>query len=45
MGQSDDFKEDDQKACLSARSATEGLIAVAKKTEGIGEKPLFGLTR
>ena len=37
MGQSDDFKEDDQKAYLSARSATEDLIAVAKNLREFGK--------
>ena len=43
MGRSDDVEEEEQKACLSARSATEGFIAVAKNLRGFGKSLYLGL--
>jgi hypothetical protein len=37
MGQSADVDEAHQAACRSARSATEGFIAVAKNLRGFGQ--------
>ena len=43
MGQSADVDETYQAACLSARSATEGFIAVAKNLRGFGQSLYRGL--
>jgi transposase, IS5 family len=43
MGKSTDVDEAYQTACLSARSATEGFIAVAKNLRGFGQSLYRGL--
>ena len=43
MGQSTDVEEAHQAACRSARSATEGFIAVAKNLRGFGQSLYRGL--
>jgi Transposase DDE domain len=43
MGQSADVDEAHQAACRSARSATEGFIAVAKNLRGFGQSLYRGL--
>jgi IS5 family transposase len=43
MGQSADVEEAHQAACRSARSATEGFIAVAKNLRGFGQSLYRGL--
>jgi IS5 family transposase len=43
MGKSTDVEEAHQAACLSARSATEGFIAVAKNLRGFGQSLYRGL--
>jgi transposase, IS5 family len=43
MGQSADVDETHQAACRSARSATEGFIAVAKNLRGFGQSLYRGL--
>jgi IS5 family transposase len=43
MGKSTDVDEAHQAACLSARSATEGFIAVAKNLRGFGQSLYRGL--
>jgi IS5 family transposase len=43
MGKSTDVDETHQAACLSARSATEGFIAVAKNLRGFGQSLYRGL--
>jgi IS5 family transposase len=43
MGQSSDVDETQQEACISARSATEGFIAVAKNRRGFGRSLYRGL--
>ena len=43
MGQSSDVDEAYQAACRSARSATEGFIAVAKNLRGLAQSLYRGL--
>jgi IS5 family transposase len=43
MGKRSDVEETHQAACLSARSATEGFIAVAKNLRGFGQSLYRGL--
>jgi IS5 family transposase len=43
MGSGEDVKEEEQEAALSARSATEGFIAVAKNLRGFGKSLYVGL--
>ena len=43
MGKRSDVEETHQAACLSARSATEGFIAVAKHLRGFGQSLYRGL--
>ncbi len=43
MGRSDDVAEDKRNFCRSARSATEGFIAVAKNLRGFGRSLWHGL--
>lgn len=43
MGQSADVEEAQKEACISARSATEGFIAVAKNLRGFGRSLYRGL--
>jgi hypothetical protein len=43
MGKSTDVDEAHQAACISARSATEGFIAVAKNLRGFGQSVYRGL--
>ena len=43
MGQSADVDEAHKAACISARSATEGFIAVAKNLRGFGQSLYRGL--
>lgn len=43
MGKSSDVDETHQEACRSARSATEGFIAVAKNLRGFGQSLSRGL--
>jgi transposase, IS5 family len=45
MGKSSDVDEAYQAACRSARSATEGFIAVAKNLRGFGQSLYRGLAR
>ena len=44
MGRSEDVAEDQQDFCKKARSATEGLIAVAKNLRGFKKNRYRGLT-
>jgi IS5 family transposase len=43
MGRGTDVAEDRRDFCRSARSATEGFIAVAKNIRGFGKSPYHGL--
>lgn len=43
MGKRSDVEETQQAACLSARSATEGFIAIAKNLRGFGQSLYRGL--
>ena len=43
MGKSSDVDEVHKEACLKARSATEGFIAVAKNLRGFGQSLYRGL--
>ena len=43
MGRTEDVEKEEQEACLSARSATEGFIAVAKNLRGFGKSLYVGL--
>ena len=43
MGRTEDVEKEEQEACLSARSATEGFIAVAKNLRGFGKSLYLGL--
>ena len=43
MGQSSDVDESHKESCISARSATEGFIAVAKNLRGFGRSLYRGL--
>lgn len=45
MGKSSDVGEAQKEACISARSATEGFIAVAKNLRGFGRSLYRGLER
>jgi len=43
MGRSDDVAEEESRRCRSARSATEGFIAVSKNLRGFGKSLWHGL--